>query len=143
MDPTDQAPGPKIYTFVCRLPFVLGFTDSLTYRIDLPGNYIDSVDAEEYGPNPYVNIRMFNAPLAEDMFWPTNMPRAVQHFYSGDIGPADEGNPLHEQWLSLETPSALASQENASDSAYAFHRCLGALNMFLQALGLARPMPVS
>jgi hypothetical protein len=138
MDPTDQAPGPKIYTFVCRLPFVLGFTDSLTYRIDLPGNYIDSVDAEEFGPNPYVNIRMFNAPLADDTFWPTNMPRAVQHFYSGDIGPADEGNPLHEQWLSLETPSALASQENASDSAYAFHRCLGALNMFLQALGLAR-----
>jgi hypothetical protein len=131
-------PGPKIDTFVCRIPFGLGFTDSLTYRIDLPGNYIGSADAEHFGPNLYVNIHTFNAPLTDDMFWPANMPLAVQHFYDEDIGPAAEGHPLHEQWISLETPDALASHENPSDSAFAFHRCLGALNIFLQALALAR-----
>jgi hypothetical protein len=141
MGPTDQPaepPGPKIDTFVFRIPFGLGFTDDLIYRIDLPGNYIESADAEQFGPNPYVNIRTFNAPLADDKFWPANMPLAVQYFYAGDIGPADTADPLHEQWLSLETPHALVSQENPSDSAYAFHRCLGTLNIFLQALGLAR-----
>jgi len=141
MGPNSQPPvppGPKIDTFVCRIPFGLGFTDGLTYRIDLPGNYIHSVEAEQFGPIPYVNICTFYAPLTDDKFWPTNMPLAVQHFYAGDIGPADAGNPLHEQWLSLETPHALTSQEDPGDHSYAFHRCLGTLNIFLQALGLAR-----
>jgi hypothetical protein len=130
--------GPKIYTFTCRLPFVLGFSDNLTHRIDLSGGYVDPADVDAFGPNAYVNIRMFNAQLADYKSWPVNMPSAVHHFYAGEIGPPDDEHPLYEQWISLETPGGLTHHENPSDPAYTFHRCLGALNIFLQALGLAR-----
>src|ERR1039457_2493739 len=133
MDPTDEfggPPGPKIHTFTCRLPFVLGFSDNLTHRIDLPGNYANPSDVDAFGTNVYVNIRMFNAQVADYKFWPINMPSAVQHFYEGEIGPRDDEHPLFEQWVSLETPGGLNEYENPGDPAYTFHRCLGALNIF-------------
>lgn len=56
-----------------------------------------------------------------------------------DTGPQDENDPrLYEQWLSLETPGVLCTGEARTDGAYAFHRSLSALNVFLQAFALAR-----
>ena len=121
-----------------RLPFVLGFTDAIAHRIDLTAEYVDPEDAAYFGGTPFVNVRTFNAPIPDYLFGPANMPLAATHFYNGDIGPPDTDHPLHEQWLSLETPAALARGENPGDRAVYFHRCLMILNLFLQALALAR-----
>jgi hypothetical protein len=137
----DWLRGPKIDTFTCRVPFVLGFDDSFNHRIEWPGQYVEYADQRIFGSTPFVNIRIFNAPLADDLFWPANMPVAIRHFYGGDIGPPpaeDQMRTLLEQWVTLETPGALLDGENPDDAAYAFHRCLGVLNGFLQALGLSR-----
>jgi hypothetical protein len=137
-DFSEALPGPKIYTFTCRIPFVLGIADSLDHRISIDIPFVDTTDNEHFGA-AYVNIRIFNAPLPDEKFWPTNMPRAVEHFYDGDIGPApSEGTFLYEQWITLETPGGLLEAENPSDPGYAFHRCLRILNLFLQAFALAR-----
>jgi hypothetical protein len=40
--------------------------------------------------------------------------------------------------VSLETPAVLLIGENPADGGYAFHRCLSALNVYLQAFALAR-----
>jgi hypothetical protein len=120
---------------------VLGFDDSFNHRIEWPAQYVNSGDQLIFGTAAFVNIRIFNAPLGDDLFWPVNMPGAVHHFYGGVIGPPpteEHRRSLLEQWVTLETPSALLHGENPSDAAYAFHRCLGVLNGFLQALGLSR-----
>ncbi len=102
---------------------------------------MEYADQQTFGSATFVNIRIFNAPLADDLFWPANMPVAIRHFYGGDIGPPpakDQKRTLLEQWVTLETPGALLDGENPEDAAYTFHRCLRVLNGFLQALGLSR-----
>lgn len=137
-DLSEAFPGPKIYTFTCRIPFVLGIVDSLDHQISIDVPFVDSKDHDQFG-SAYVKIRMFNAPLQDEKFWPANMPRAIEHFYRGDIGTApSEGTFLYEQWITLETPGGLLQGENPSDPGYAFHRCLGILNIYLQAFALAR-----
>ena len=136
---TEPVTGPFQYTFTCRLPFVLGIADGLDHEVALPADYANEKDAEVFQRRPFVRMRIFNAPVADRKFWPVNMSVAVEHFYRGDIGAPDEdGKPLYEQWISLETPAAFLVGERPTDPAYAFHRSLGVLNLFLQAFALAR-----
>jgi len=136
--PAPPVTGQFVYTFTCRLPFVLGIADGLDHEISVWADYLDDGAAAVFGKDPFVRLRIFNAPIADRMFWPVNMPRAIEYFYEGDIGPADDDNQLYEQWVSLETPAALLAGENPADGGYAFHRSLGVLNIFLQAFSLAR-----
>jgi len=133
--------GAFLYTFTVRLPFVLGIADGLDHDFDLPFDYVTDEVRDVFQRQPFVRIRLFNAPVADRKFWPINMPLAVERFYQGDIGvpDADEHDPhLYEQWLSLETPAAFLAGEPQTDPGYAFHRSLRILNLFLQAFALAR-----
>jgi hypothetical protein len=131
--------GAFLYTFTFRLAFVLGVADNLTHQLGVPGDYANPRDRELFGSPPFVRLRMFNANIPDRKFEPANMRAAIQHFYGEDTGPQDEKGPLlYEQWLSLETPGVLCTGEAPADGAYAFHRSLSALNVFLQAFALAR-----
>jgi hypothetical protein len=131
--------GPFLYTFTARLPFVLGVSDGLDHQVDLHVRYASQADDEVFQRGPFVRVRMFNAPIADRKFCFANMPEVVHHFYGAEypFGEAD-GTHLYEQWISLETPAVFLEGEKASDPAYAFHRCLSVLNLFLQAFALAR-----
>ena len=131
--------GSFLYTFTCRIPFVLGVADGIEHEIVLSLPYANANAVQVFGRQPYVRVRIFNAPVADQKSWPANMPIAIKHFYGGDIGPADAGGALlYEQWVSLETPATFLAGESQADPAYAFHRSLSVLNLFLQAFSLAR-----
>lgn len=136
-DPTTT--GPFLYTFTTRLPFVLGVTDGVVHEVELPVDYAVAVDARTFGRRPFVRIRIFNARIADRKFCPANLPQAIHHFY-GEEYPfgEDDGPGRYEQWVALETPAVLLAEEDTADAAYAFHRCLWTLNVFLQAFALAR-----
>jgi len=137
-DPAET--GSFIYTFTFRLPFRI--SDNFGQEISWPAEYTNAEDRETFGQPPFVRLRLFNATLLDRKFSPANAPAAVRHFYQAeyDAGPADDTiDPrLYEQWVSLEPPAALLIGENGADGAYAFHRCLSALNVYLQAFALAR-----
>lgn len=142
-DPAET--GAFIYTFTFRLPFRMGISDDFGQEISWPADYAKEEDAQTFARPPFVRLRLFNATLADRMFSPANAPAAVRHFYRSlyDSGPTDDKvdkvDPhLYEQWVSLETPAALLTDENPADGAFAFHRCLFALNVYLQAFALAR-----
>jgi hypothetical protein len=139
-DPAET--GAFIYTFAFRLPFRMGISDSFGQEISWPAEYANAEDAQTFAKPPFVRLRLFNATVSDRKFSPANAPLAVRHFYEAeyDPGPADDKvDPrLYEQWVSLETPAALLIDENRADGAYAFHRCLSGLNVYLQAFALAR-----
>lgn len=133
--------GAFVCTFTLRLPFRMGISDNLEQKIAWPGDYQDAEDARTFGEPPFVRLRLFNATVPDRKFSPANAPAAVRRFYNCDyeLGPPDNGDPhLYEQWVSLETPAALLIGEHPNDGAYAFHRCLSALDVYLQAFALAR-----
>jgi hypothetical protein len=139
-DPAET--GAFICTFTFRLPFRMGISDDFDQEITWPAEYAKDEDAETFAKSPFVRLRLFNATLPDRRFSPANAPAAVRHFYQAeyDVGPADDQvDPyLYEQWVSLETPAALLTDEDPADGGYAFHRCLSALNVYLQAFALAR-----
>lgn len=121
------------------MPFVLGVADGLDHEVGLPVRYAAEKDAEVFRRRPFVRVRIFNAPSADRKFCPANLSQAVHHFYGGEYTFGEEDGPhLYEQWISLETPAVFLAGENTADPAYAFHRCLSVLNLFLQAFALAR-----
>ncbi len=131
--------GAFLCTFTCRLPFVLGVADDLDHDVNVPAEYAQKQAMRAFDRAPFVRLRLFNAAVADRKFSPANLEAAVQHFYGEDLGGPDTEDPhLYEQWISLETPAAPLRDESPSDGAYAFHRCLWALNAFLQAFALAR-----
>lgn len=131
--------GPFLYTFTARLPFVLGFADSLDYTITVAGHYPSDREVEMYGGPPFVRLRIFNVDVADRKFAAANLTTAVKHFDDSDIPTGDvDGKHLYEQWVTLETPACLLSDEDPGDGAYALHRSLRTLNAFLQAFAIAR-----
>lgn len=131
--------GHFLYTFTARLPFVLGVADGLDHDVNLPDGYAVEEDAAAFGREPFVRIRTFNADTADRKFCAANLPLAVHHFYRGDYPFGEDDGPYrYEQWVSLETPAVFLAGENTADPAYAFHRCLSVLNLFLEAFALAR-----
>ncbi len=133
--------GAFVFTFTFRLPFRLGVSDNLEQQIAWPSDYQNPKDGQRFGAPPFVRLRLFNAAIPDRKFSPANTPAAVQRFYGTDyeLGPSDDGDPyLYEQWVSLETPAVLLVGEDPNDGAYAFHRCLSALDVYLRAFALAR-----
>jgi hypothetical protein len=138
-DPADT--GGFVYTFAFRLPFRMGISDNFDQEIAWSNEYQNPKDRQTFAKPPYVRLRLFNATIPDRKFSPANAPAAVRRFYGSDydLGPPDDVDPqLYEQWVSLETPAALLVGEDPADGAYAFHRCLSALNAYPQAFALAR-----
>ena len=139
-EPDSRETGPFLYTFTFRLPFVLGVSDDFDQTIQFHMGYATQEDSRLFEGLPFVRLRLFNAPIADRTFSPANMAPAVRRFYDVDIGPGDDrdGEFRYEQWVTLETPAAFICGEEQTDGAYAFHRSLNALSLFLQAFSLAR-----
>jgi hypothetical protein len=83
-------------------------------------------------------MRFINQDIADNKFLPANLAGALIEFYGRENSEADtldagKGIQLYEQWVSLETPAAILRGENAADGAFAFHRGLACLNLFLAA----------
>ena len=133
--------GAFVYTFTLRLPFRMAISDNFDQEIACPNEYQNAENAQTFAKSPFVRLRLFNATVLDRKFSPANAPAAVQRFYGCDyeLDPPDDVDPhLYEQWVSLETPAALLVGEDPGDGGYAFHRCLSALNAYLQAFALAR-----
>lgn len=131
--------GPFLYTFTARIPVVLGIRDGFDTEVALPVEYSSEKDAAVFGRGPFVRIRAFNAHTADRQFCLANLPQALHYFYGGEYPFGEEHGPhRYEQWVSLETPAVFLAEENSADPAYAFHRCLEVLNLFLEAFALAR-----
>ena len=142
-EPFDSDPpetGPFLYTFTFRLPFVLGISDSFDQTIQFHVGYANRGDSLLFEGLPFVRLRLFNAPIADRKFSPANMELAIKRFYAVDIRTGDDPDDefRYEQWVTLETPAAFILGEQQTDAAYAFHRSLNALCLFLQAFAMAR-----
>ena len=118
---------------------MLGFGDDFDHEITVPGEYASEADAVVFGRSPFVRVRIFNADVADRMFAAANLPTAIEHFYGQDIPSGEAGGKhLYEQWVTLETPAVFLSHELRGDPAFAFHRSMSALNVFLEAFAIAR-----
>jgi hypothetical protein len=136
---SEPEPGPYLETFTFRLPVVLGVADNFDHDLSVPGDYVDQGNEKVFGSPPFVRVRIFNAEIADRKFAPANLSTATKRFYgqatkAGKAG----GNHLYGQWATLETPAVFLSQEHQWDPGPAFHRCVAASNVFLEALALAR-----
>ena len=115
-------------------------SDNLEQEISLPAGYANVEGAQTFEA-AFRRLRLFNTTIPNRKFSPANAPAAVRQFYGGEypLGPADEVDPqLYEQWGFTRNSCRTANRENPADGGYAFHRCLSALNVYLQAFALAR-----
>ncbi len=138
----DLPPGPHVVTFTFTLPFSLGLEDTTGHTMVLDDSWADPNDVGHFGKTPTVVIRLHNEELDDKGLWLGNPTRALQRFYGNRADEAPEVSlpPLgksYEQWVSVETQGARLRSEREEDPAYAFHRCLIALNAFLAAMELA------
>ncbi len=132
-----------VFTFACRLPFALGLDDSVPITLPLNTRYLDPNDTAHFGPQPYVRVRICNAPFKGHQMFPATTAEAIARLYGQseagswvDLPHWGEGH-AYEQWVSLETPSGRLQLEQNDGPPYAFHRCLVALNVLLHAHYLA------
>jgi hypothetical protein len=126
---------PVVSTFAAQLPFPLRLESGSVFTYELARTYADPRRAAAVFPgSPWVRIRIYNQPL-------TQAPRirpALQELYQTEVD-IDDWQPdgAYVQWVSLETPTLLLSDEPPEDGAFAFHRCLHGLNLFLNAHNVA------
>jgi hypothetical protein len=139
---SDLPLGPHVVTFTFTLPFSLGLEDTTGHTMILEDGWADPNDVGHFGKTPTVVIRLHNEELDDKGLWLGNPTRVLQRFYGNHADDAPEVSlpPLgksYEQWVSVETQGARLKSEREEDPAYAFHRCLIALNGFLAAMELA------
>jgi hypothetical protein len=143
-DHAEEVRDPCVYTYTAALPFSLGVEDDFEYVFASNEEYADPVDRALYGDNLTVRIRAFTYKVSGLPMWPTGMHQALLAFYDHDFGDdpdarfGDDDLSQHYQWISMETPSAPSAQElKKDDPAFAFHRCLSALNLCLRGIQAA------
>lgn len=142
-DPFEGIDGPYVATFTGRLPFLLGIPNHLGHTIRVPHLFVDPSAASVFGSHPIVRIRVFTAEIPGIPMRTPGADRALKRFYNYDLSPEQEDRFAAEeiadceQWVTLETPGAIAVGEDASDKGYAFHRCLRLVNLFIHAVMVA------
>lgn len=131
--------GPFIVTFTAHLPFPVGIPNHLGHTIWLGLPFVDSAATTTFG-RPFINIRLFEIAESGLRTWRTGTHAAIKRFYGAELDDDPDGRygedqfTACDQWVSLETPYAVAEREDdRADPAFAFHRCLRALNLFLHA----------
>ena len=138
--PDDYPTGPHFDTFSFTLPFSLGLDDTVAYGFSPRGEtWADPNDIGHFSERPQIRIRFHREPLNSTSLWLADPSTALRAFFGGRASEDDLAVDLppirsYEQWVTLETPGARLTSENPTDRAYAFHRCLGALNAFLMAM---------
>jgi hypothetical protein len=136
-----------VATFTARIPFLLGVPDDLGHTISSPHAFVDRAATQTFGGRPTVAIRVFAQGTSGITRRTPGASAALRHFYNGGFPPGTpdrfaEGKlASYEQWVTLETPGALAVDENPADRAYAFHRCLRYFNFFIRSVMVATQDP--
>lgn len=117
----------------------MGIPNDLGHSIWLRAPFADPT-AEAAFARPFINIRLFEIAESGLPTWRTGTHAAIKKFYGVDLDHDPDGRygedqfTARDQWVTLETPHAVvAGEDESADPAFAFHRCLGALNLFLQA----------
>lgn len=141
-DVFEDLTGPYVATFTGRIPFLLGIPDELGHTINFYHPFVDPEAATVFGPHPTVNIRLFTLRTPGIPVRSAGAASALKRFYGYDL---PHGLPTrfaadkladYDQWVTLETPGAIAVGEAPLDKGYTFHRCLSFFNMFIQAVML-------
>lgn len=146
-DVFDGVRGPYLATFTARIPFLLGVPDDLGHTISSPHPFVDHEATQAFGPRPIVNVRVFAKRTAGIIARTAGASEALKHFYNRDVRAGTPGRfaqgelASYEQWVTLETPGALAAGENPADDAYTFHRCLSCFNIFIRSVMVATQDP--
>jgi len=139
MDLSTLVDGPFVVTFTAHLPFPVSIPNELGHIISFNAPFKDQEARAHFGNQPFVRIRVFDSTESRLFSFMQGFERVIQNFYGVQLptyqqeAREDERLAEHDQWISLETPYALAEGENAADRAFAFHRCLYAFNLFLRA----------
>lgn len=139
--------GPHLATFTGRIPFLLGVPDDLGHTISSSHPFVDPDAARVFGSRPIVNIRGFAQRTAGIATRAAGASGALRHFYNRDFPSgtaerfAETELASYEQWVTLETPAALAADEDPADDAYTFHRCLACFNIFIRSVMVATQDP--
>lgn len=135
--------GPYVATFTGRIPFLLGVPDHLGHTLSLPHPFVDPEAAAAFGAHPKINIRVCKVSASGIPMRAPGADQALKRFYGYDLPEgladrfAEDKLKEHEQWVTLETPGAIAELEDPADKAFAFHRCLAFFNHFIQAVMVA------
>jgi hypothetical protein len=124
---------PVLCTFAAVLPFPLRLTDGGLHKLELLGDFANPAEAGLFPGRPFVQIRIHNAPTSGLQFEPVTTAQALQSLYGAQLPDLEPVGEAYEQWVSLETPSPRLTGESTDDPAYAFHRCLGVLDLFLRS----------
>lgn len=141
---------PAWYTFTFPLPYTMGLSDDLTHQIAAIDRgmhpqrqlspWADPQAAKSFGEVPVVRIRFFRrATEGLDMAQPhlNDVIEALYgvaiHFDGSRLPRFGGDGTAYEQWVTLETAATRLVWEPAEDEAYAFHRCVSALEAFIEA----------
>ncbi|CAN5312460.1 hypothetical protein BH11ACT4_BH11ACT4_23730 [soil metagenome] len=141
------AEGPAWHTFTLRLPFGLGLDDEegTWHTIALGGyraggGWRDPAAGAIFGELPEVRFKFLCRPIAGHEVIPEQSGEVLAAIYPSGTRVVEKEWPVYgasaepyEQWVSMETPNARLKWALDDDSAYAFHRCLNALNQFITA----------
>jgi len=125
------------------LPFLLGIPDELGHTIRLHTPYADPKAEELFGEYAFADIRVFTATEPGLPLWAAGVEQALLKFYGYELDTTEgrygtDSLVAHDQWVTLETPSAPTNEElQRNDAAFAFHRCLFTFNFFLRAVQAA------
>jgi hypothetical protein len=140
LDLTDLVDGPFIATFTAHLPFPVGVPNELGHTIAWEIPFKEDSATQHFGERPFVNIRVFELTESGLPMLRKGTHAAIENFYGvqleEDPGMRYGEDTLveHDQWVTLETPHAtMEGEDAAADLLFAFHRCLRAFNLFLQA----------
>lgn len=135
---------PYVATFAVHLPFVLGFGESIHHAFQTDHQWVNPDDSATFGPAPWVRIRVCNIEATGLRVYPPGVTEALTRLYRSRNFEENLGEPIHsdslktyEQWLSLETPGALSTEDRVGDRGYTFHRCMKVLNWLLRAVLIA------
>jgi hypothetical protein len=137
--PFEIIDGPLIATYTAHLPFPVCIPNELGHILRLGIPFKDPDDADHFGQQPFVNIRVFDTVEHGLPVWTKGTHSAIRHFYGAELhgSPDDKYGEdeyaIHDQWVTLETPhAALEDEDPVNDPLFSFHRCLHIFNLFLQ-----------
>jgi hypothetical protein len=138
------------HTFTFRLPFTLGLTYTGNEHHDMlvspppdwEGTQVwaEPSSSDAYGPVGIVRLKFYASPESGIEMFPRGLESALHGIYPDSEFRSSDGTwPLlgedntdvYEQWVSAETSPNRLSWEDPQDEAFAFHRVLRALNLFL------------
>jgi hypothetical protein len=140
LDLSQHVDGPFTVTFTGHVPFPIGVPNGLNHTLSWGAQFLDESASKAFPSGAGVTIRVFETTKSGMRLWQEGTDAALKTFYGyefeHDLEARYSEDTLleHNQWITLETPHAPVVGEDPNvDRGFAFHRCLFALNVFLQS----------